>query len=200
MSDGGLHITDPRLLLEAARVFNVAGPDYRVASNVIAEEARKALEAADASKVQPEVRQAILADGAALRLSGRVGGGYSAALELLKGISDTKEQDVDGRLHLLRALANGQKYNEERRVKNKPANDPDLEPLRKQIRADLGFAFAFATNASLKEANRLFWRPRRDQVDEEDLTQIYEDDAEFRNLVEPPTAQAPAQQGVVSGG
>ena len=69
-----------------------------------------------ATSVDQGVKDAIVGDAAALRLSRRVGSypQYAAALKLLDDrlAEEKTDQDVDkdGRLHLLRALANGQKW------------------------------------------------------------------------------------------
>jgi|GEM_PF-1550377 hypothetical protein len=169
---------DPRLLLEASRVFNAAGPDYRALAEIIN---GSALEARD--KADPDVRRAILGDAVALRLSGRVPGGYQQALDLLKDIGDDpKKDDPDGRLHLLRALARGQMYREERKA-GKSADS--LAALRVEIRKDL--AFAFTQNNELRYDNRRFWQaaPAAATATEtaDDLRQVWEEDAEFRALV-----------------
>jgi hypothetical protein len=132
--------TDPRLLLEPAWVFNAAGRDYRAAAEVVAE---LALHAED--DAEPRVRQAIVGDAAALRLSGRVSGGYQAALDLLEPIRDAETDDPDGRLHLLRALANGQKYASETKE--------NRDQLRAKIAADL--KIAAKQNPGLR---RTFWQ------------------------------------------
>jgi hypothetical protein len=175
--------TDPRLLLEAARVFNAAGADYKTIAEVVAESAVQARDKAD-----PTIRDAIIGDAGALRLSGRVPGGYRAALELLNEMGP----DADGRLHLLRALANGQKYRATLRAgRQKEANE--LDDLRRQIREDL--AFAFERNAGSKAANQHFWRPTVAALAavgarEDDLWAVYEDDPEFRKLVDLPASGA----------
>lgn len=163
---------DPRLLLEAARVFNAAGSGYRTITEVVAELALK-----EKAKADPDVRRQIIGDAAALRLSGRIPGGYQQALTLLQDVRNLKEDDPDGRLHLLRALARGQKYRDERGA-GKPQADPDLTALRNDIRTDT--AFAFAQRDSLKAANRDFWRQGGEGGD---LHQVWEDDQEFRKLV-----------------
>jgi hypothetical protein len=194
MSD--IRSTDPQLLLEAARVFNAAGRDYRSAAEIVAE---LALQSKD--KAPPPVRQAIIGDAAALRLSGRVLGGYSAALELLNGTADTKEADPEGRLHLLRALANGQKYKEARQS-GKSSQDPELQAIRSEIRKDL--AFAFEQNPTLRSANRHFWQPpppsmAAEGCHEDDLWDVYQDDPEFRQLVSP-AAEGNPNAGPPAGG
>lgn len=177
MSETRARLTDPRLLLEAARVFNAAGTDYKTIAEVVAESALQARDKAD-----PTVRDAIIGDAVALRLSGRVPGGYRAALELLNEMGP----DADGRLHLLRALANGQKY-KEARLAGKPKDDPELIALRRQIRDDL--ESAFSKNERLRVANQRFWQPAAvapaagDR--EDDLSDVYKDDPEFRALVDP---------------
>jgi hypothetical protein len=165
--------TDPRLLLEAARVFNAAGTDYRTIAEVVAELALQAKDKAD-----PNVRRQIVGDAVALRLSGRVPGGYQHALELLRDVHDVKEDDPDGRLHLLRAFARGQMCRDERQA-GKPADDRVLTDLRAEIRKDL--KFTFEQNKSLKADNRRFWRPSA--TSDNDLLQVWEDDPEFRKLV-----------------
>jgi hypothetical protein len=181
MNSSQLSGTDPRLLLEAARVFNAAGPDYANAAGVVAEQALKALQALKPETIDPGVHQAIIADVAALRLSGRLPGGYDATLELLNEIQD----DSSGRLHLLRALANGQKYRATRAA-GKSKDDPEPVMLREQIRQDL--ETAFARNPRLKVANRHFWQPAAATLGpgaarEDDLWFVYEDDPEFQKLV-----------------
>jgi hypothetical protein len=164
------------LLLEAARVFNAAGADYKNIAEVVAESALQAREKAD-----PTVRDAIIGDAVALRLSGRVPGGYRSALELLSEIG----QDADGRLHLLRALANGQKY-KEARLAGKLKDDRELIDLRRQIREDL--ETAFSKNERLRAANQRFWQPTPAALvagaREDDLWAVYQDDPEFRKLVD----------------
>jgi len=178
----GIRSTDPKLLLEAARVFNAAGRDYRAAAEVVSD-----LALHSAEPVEPPVRQAIVGDAAALRLSGRVPGGYRATLDLLEGVADTKEADMEGRLHLLRALANGQKY-KEARLSGKPSQDPELVKIRDQIRQDL--KFAFDQDPSLRTTDQHFWQPpppvsAARGYDEDDLWEVFQDDAEFRKLVNP---------------
>ena len=187
--------SDPRLLLEAARVFNAAGADYRKVAEVVAE---LALQAAD--KADPEIRRMIIGDGVALRLSGRVPGGYRQALELLKAIGDKTDEDPDGRLHLLRALARGQMYRDAREAGKSP-DDAELAPLRAEIRQDL--EFAFAQDDTLKVENRLFWQAAPASLAagcdrQDDLRAVWLDDPEFRKLVGLPADQPtdpPAQPG-----
>jgi hypothetical protein len=168
---------EPRLLLEAARVFNAAGTDYKTIAEVVAESALLARDKAD-----PTVRDAIIGDTVALRLSGRVPGGYRAALELL----DQMGPDADGRLHLLRALAEGQKY-KEAQLGGKPKDDPELAGLRRQIREDL--EHAFSKNERLRAANQRFWQPAPATPAtgdrEDDLWDVYNDDPDFQALVDP---------------
>jgi hypothetical protein len=106
---------------------------------------------------------------------------------LLDGTADTKEADPEGRLHLLRALANGQKYKEARQS-GKPGQDRELEAIRRQIRKDL--AFAFEQNPTLRSANKHFWQPTAlstvsEGDREDDLRAVFQDDPEFRKLVSP---------------
>jgi hypothetical protein len=188
----------PDLLLETARVLNAAGPNFETAAAAMAAEALKVRDAA-----KPPIRDAITADGAALYLSGRLPGGYVEALKLLEPIDEPA--DSDGRLHLLHALALGQKYNAVQKpfVASKLDKDPELKNdpkglnkliqgntelanLTKQIKKDL--AAALARNPSLKEENKCFWNPEdsKDCVDEEDdLRLVFQDDDDgtFKALV-----------------
>jgi hypothetical protein len=165
------------LLLEAARVFNATGADYKTIAEVVAESALQARDKAD-----PTLRDQIIGDAVALRLSGRVPGGYRAALGLLNEMGP----DADGRLHLLRALAEGQKY-KEARLAGKPKDDPELVELRRQIREDL--EYAFSKNERLRAANQRFWHPAPATLvagdREDDLWDVYNDDPDFRALVDP---------------
>lgn len=189
----------PDLLLETARVLNAAGPNFETAAAAMAAQALSVRDAA-----QPAIRDAITADGAALYLSGRLQGGYEKALEVLGPID--QPADSDGRLHLLHALALGQKYNAIQRpfvaaeieknpgLKNDAAarkklikDNKDLSGLTEQIKKDL--ATAFARNPSLKEENQCFWNPKdsKDCVDnEDDLRLVFQDDYDgtFKSLVE----------------
>ena|SRR5271166_410458 len=190
MSDTRSATTDPRLLLEAARVFNAAGRDYRTAAEVVAELALQARDAAE-----PQVRQAIIGDAAALRLAGRVPGGYQAALELLEPIGDAEEDDEEGRLHLLRALANGQRY--------KDATEEARGQLRDKIIADL--KIALSRNPRLRRALPHFWQPPSPGEDpEDDLRAVYLDNRKlFDELITPAAggqAGPAGPQGGTTGG
>ena len=178
MSESRAEPADPKLLLEAARVFNAAGRDYKTIAEVVAELALEARDKAD----EPKVRGAIIGDAVALRLSGRISGGYQSALELVKEIRE--DDDWDGRLHLLRAFANGQKYTD--RKKTKPTNDSELLGLRGQIFCDL--EIAFSKNKLLRDANKRIWLPDLPAAAgdrEDDLSEVYQDGPEFRILVDP---------------
>jgi hypothetical protein len=173
---------EPDLLLEAARVLNAAGPAFEDAAAALAAEALKVRDRAD-----PDVRDAITADAAALYLSGRLPGGYEEALKVLDPVD--KAADTDGRLHLLHALALGQKYNAVRKSSKERAA-PAPKRLRSQIRKDL--SVAFARNPSLREENKGFWDPkaRLDRAGrEDDLQKVFEDDDQFKLLVEPSSAK-----------
>jgi hypothetical protein len=193
-------VDDPHLLLEAARVLNAAGPTYQ---NAAAALAQAALQVRD--KAEQEVRDAITGDVAALLLSGRLPGGYREALTLLKSIGEKPrgDSDTNGRLHLLRALAKGQKYKALLEAKAKAGkvvdDDPELKALREEIREDLKFAFGQEGGESLKEANRPFWDPHSEQEDlaaeEADLRAVYQADTEFQQLVDTPPAPAPDKTG-----
>src|ERR1700744_2661024 len=94
---------NPDLLLEASRVMNAAGAEYANAARLVSGWAVQSL-----AKAAPLTRAAILGDAAALCL--RTPGHYDEALEKLQQIDTPDCPDPDGRLHMLRALANGQKY------------------------------------------------------------------------------------------
>lgn len=209
MSDAAPAGSDPQLLVEAARVFNAAGNDYETAARLVAELALEAVKKFSAAERKDEtraqVRRAAYGDAAALRLSGRVSGGYEAALGLLSEIigPTDPDPDPDGRLHLLRALANGQKYNEAR-ARGTAAADQALVDLRAAIRRDLGFAVDVRKTPEDKRglltANQHFWLPDPGQKDECDLAQVYQEDPAFQALVgaapagarPPPPAMPPA--------
>ena len=191
MSD--IRSTDPKLLLEAARVFNAAGRDYRGAAEVVAQ---LALESKD--EAEPPVRQAIIGDAAALRLSGRVPGGYRAALALLEPVGDAEADDPDGRLHLLRALANGQRYAQEPAARNQ---------LRKSIIDDLKIALHRNPKVSLGLPH--YWQPRPLALaeggdPEDDLRAVYLDTPGFEALIGlpgvAPSSVAPAGAAGPQGG
>lgn len=207
MNDSASLAKNPHLLLEAARVLNAAGPPYENAAAAIAQAALQVRDLADA-----DVREAITGDVAALYLSGRLPGGYEEALTLLAPVDDAAtDSDKSGRLHLLRALAKGQKYTALNQAKAKMPQradlDAEMEALKKQIRKDL--EVAFTRNPNLKESNKPFWDPDATAVDfaeqEADLRAVHKDDAEFRKLVgsfqpqpEPqPSPSAPKDDGVI---
>jgi hypothetical protein len=179
MSGEPVKALDPSLLLEASRVMNAAGPDYANAAKLVSGWALK-----NVSKADPETRAAIVGDAAALRL--RVPGSYEKALELLTDIDGKECPDDDGRLHVLRALANGQKYKALKRA-GKAGRD-ELDNLKKQIREDL--AVAFKRDPTVKQDNRGYWVPPSSTEEgavtgdaEDDLREVFRDDAEFRALV-----------------
>ncbi|MBV8766665.1 MAG: hypothetical protein JOZ66_17290 [Hyphomicrobiales bacterium] len=186
MSDIRSAMADPKLLLEAARVFNAAGRDYRGAAEVVAELALQAKGTAEA-----RVQQAIIGDAAALRLSRRVPGGYRAALELLKSIDD----DEDGRLHLLRALAHGQKYTQ--------TPQEARGQLCAEILADL--KIAVDRNPELRATLPHFWRPSPAALVEgadleDDLQAVYLDNPRlFEELINPPAAGSTGATGGQAG-
>jgi hypothetical protein len=177
---------DPDLLLEASRVMNAAGEEYANATRLVSDWALKSL-----PKAGPATRAAILGDAAALRL--RTPGHYDEALEKLQEIDNPQCPDPDGRLHMLRALANGQKYTA-LKEKNKTAQKPEdktsesiLSQLRQQIREDL--ATAFQRDKTARRDNQGYWQPpttAEGEIAEDDLRQAYLDDPEFRKLVETP--------------
>jgi len=193
MSDGRLALTDPRLLMEAARVFNVRRSGYRNAAASVAEQALAALKVARKTTpeaVESEVEQAIIGDCAALRLADRVDGGYREALVLLdqqidkrqrNGVVDERRNDINGRLHLLRAFARGQRYKDLRNNEKKPVDGDEAKNLRQQIHNDLNFAFT--QNPKLWAINRPFWEPGRLPAEQADLIQAFEEDPELKQAM-----------------
>jgi hypothetical protein len=185
MSGKPVKSLDPSLLLEASRVMNAAGPQYANATRLVSDWAVQNL-----AKADPPTRAAILGDAAALRL--RTPGHYDDALEKLQEIDSPNCPDLDGRLHMLRALANGQKYTALKK-KNETAQKPEdrtpetaLIQLRQKIREDL--AVAFKRDETAKRDNERYWKPpttEKGDVAEDDLRQVYDDDPEFKKLVDP---------------
>jgi len=172
---------DPSLLLEASRVMNAAGPDYANAAKLVSDWALKNI-----SKADPVTRAAIIGDAAALRLRE---GKYAEALGQLTDIDSQQCPDPDGRLRVLRALANGQKYKALKR--SDKASPDELSGLQKQIRDDL--AIAFSRDATLKRDNQGYWDElKRAEVGgfgvEDDLEDVWRDDKEFQELVALPAA------------
>jgi hypothetical protein len=168
MSENRRDADDPNLLIEAARVFNAAGPQYRRLAKAALEWALQSKQ-----KAAPEVQAAIIGDAAAMQLSGRLRGGYREALGLLETANDAV--DTDGRLHLLRAVARGEQYKEEHKRTGSGADaeaTPDTGQLKTSIMDDL--KFAFAKNKNWREEYEKFWSSggtsgindeTRDQID-----------------------------------
>ena len=77
MADGAAQPSDPAMLIEVARVLNAAGE--LVGAVALVEAALQQVATAEAA-----VQAAIIGDAVALHLSGRVPGGYQAALGLLQ--------------------------------------------------------------------------------------------------------------------
>jgi hypothetical protein len=193
MSGADSH-NDAGLLLEASRVFNAAGSKYRKIAEVVSDLAVAAKDPAD-----DNTRTAILCDAAALRLSGRVPGGYEAALKLLADAKPDKSEDNGARVFLLRAFAYGQKY---KALARTPRSDRStevntilngvLEDLRSNLQK------AVDQRPSLAAANRHFWdknasirsgvRPDGDQ--EDDLEAAFEEHPELRTIMEIAEAKA----------
>ncbi len=134
MSDDGSVTDGPDLLIEAARVMNAAG-DRPSEAAALAELALSELNTAPS--LSAEAKEAVVGDCAALRLSRRVGGGYEAALKLLNDWLEGSKAlpDASGRLHLLRALAKGQKWHAP------AATQAEKDTLKTEIENDLRVAF-----------------------------------------------------------
>ena len=181
MSGERVKLLDPSLLLEASRVMNAAGPDYANAAKLVSDWALKNI-----SKADPVTRAAIIGDAAALRLRE---GKYAKALELLTDIDSQQCPDPDGRLRVLRALANGQKY---KALKHSGKASPDeLSGLQQQIRDDL--AIAFSRDPTLKRDNQGYWdKSKRAEAGrfgvEDDLEDVWYDDKDFQELVTLPAS------------
>jgi hypothetical protein len=122
---------DPALLIEAARVLNAA-EDW-AGAQALAELALQRV-----ARAVPEVQEAIIGDSVALRLAGRVPGGFQAALDLLNTPPATVLIALSARLRLLRALANGQRYEATAAAM---ATDQERLTLRTAVLDDLRFAF-----------------------------------------------------------
>lgn len=188
---------DPALLLEAARVFNAAGPNGRAIAEVVSDLAVKAIDKSD-----PKTAAAILCDAAALRLSGRVRGGFDEALKLLDQADPASSEDGGGRVDMLRALALGQKY----RAMKGGKSDAEIQALAPELKAVVdqareALASAFRKRPSLLEANVHFWdsnardahlkskgaavasgaAPAKDNKDrEDDLQMMFEDNPDMK--------------------
>jgi hypothetical protein len=193
----------PDLLIEAARIMNATGDRANEAA-AVAELALSELKTTPS--LPPKVQEAIIGDAAALRLSRRVAGGYEAALKLLNDYLQGSNAlpDATGRLHLLRALANGQKWH------TLPAADQaSRDKLKDAIKVDLSFALA---HGQRPEYLRPFWdltvarSPGRAIDDNEDDLAGIVDGTEIDELAKaaarqahPPAAQTPpSSQGTES--
>jgi hypothetical protein len=181
--------TDPALLLEAARVLNQAGPHYQTAAAALIQAALKVLD-----KASPEIADPIIGDASALYLSGRLPGGYQKALDLLRDIDDkNKHPDADGRLHLLRAFAMGQQYNDFSDRKSKTTDrqaqeklEKELDELVKKINDDLNVAFK-RSDGNLWQENQCAWRadPAEGCIpDEDDLRLVYKERSSFKDWID----------------
>jgi hypothetical protein len=193
MSGADSH-NDAGLLLEASRVFNAAGSKYRKIAEVVSDLAVAAKDPAD-----DNTRTAILCDAAALRLSGRVPGGYEAALKLLADAKPDKSEDDGARVFLLRAFAYGQKYKALARTPQS-ARSAEVNTIVNGVLEDLrsNLQKAVDQRPSLAAANRHFWdkdapirsgvRPDGDQ--EDDLQAAFEEHPELRTIMEIAEAKA----------
>jgi hypothetical protein len=85
MTDIETRADSPAFLMEAARVLNAAGSDYSTAAAALADSAwQKSDKALDNGEISEATADAIAGDAAALRLAGRLPGGYRVALAILK--------------------------------------------------------------------------------------------------------------------
>jgi hypothetical protein len=159
--------TDAGLLIEAARVFFA---DQRKTEAVVFAELSLAKLRDDAELLKnTELKQAIVGDAIVLRLGGWVPGGYKAALDLIQtflvdkakaaakptgtATADDLPDDAIGRMHVLRALANAQRY-----AKDTTLTDPVAkEQVRVQVMQDLKFVVDLGKYS--KDTLREFWRP-----------------------------------------
>lgn len=144
---------DAGLLLEAGRVIYAARRTNEAAALV-----ELALEAVDS---RPDLREAIIGDAAVLRLAGITPGGYEDTLRLLEPLTPKPGDaapalpDSTGRLHLLRALANGQKY--KATIRDGAAASPQAIDFQNRVLEDLKFALDKKIIA--KRSIREFWDP-----------------------------------------
>lgn len=202
MADTQLTLDGAELLMEAARVFNAAGGDYRGAAAALAE---AAWQKSQIAATDPAIRDAIAGDVAALRLSGRLPGGYRKALEILDtrindaaqaattatttsstdkndaGLQDQAKkneiaaEDTQLRLYLLRALSRGQEYRD-RANRGETKGSADMRTLRNEILADL--KIVFGKRPEWAALNERFWKPTKlDPAKEDDLVAAYSDAA-----------------------
>jgi hypothetical protein len=170
--------TDAALLLEAARVLYAA--QRKPEAVVMAEQALRSLKTQ--GTVPLALKQAIIGDTVVLRLSGDVQGGWQDALRLIHDYLEDKDGDLQddamGRLHLLRALANGQKYKNDRSA-----------DLRKQIIDDLEFTLKQGKIG--KVAIRRFWKPDHPDSGADDLAAFSVDDPDLKRLLDDPAPDPP---------
>jgi hypothetical protein len=85
MTDIETTADSPAFLMEAARVLNAAGSDYSTAAAALADSAwQKSSKALKDGEISEATADAVAGDAAALRLAGRLPGGYRVALAILK--------------------------------------------------------------------------------------------------------------------
>jgi hypothetical protein len=85
MTDIETTADSPAFLMEAARVLNAAGSDYSTAAAALADSAwQKSDKALKDGEISEATADAVAGDAAALRLAGRLPGGYRVALAILK--------------------------------------------------------------------------------------------------------------------
>ncbi len=196
---------DPAFLMEAARVFNAAGLDYWGASAALAE---RAWQDSQKGAVDADIADAIAGDAAALRLAGRLQGGYRGALAVLKTrIGDpipvpadapNNQADTRVRLYLLRALALGQQYKDQKRCGKSPG---EMVNSRANILSDIRFVFDRRPGSA--PLNEPFWMPPRDvptKDREDDLAEVYADDTEFQKYVDDQVSGSGAEANKAPGG
>jgi hypothetical protein len=168
MDGGAAQAPDLALLIETARVLNAAG-ELAVAATLVEVALRQVAGAA------PEVQAAIIGDAVALRLSGRLPGGYQAALDLLQTPQAQALIAATPRLLLLRALANGQKH---AATTFSAATRQDSDNLRNAVLADL--RSAFASDPTMPRAN-IHFLDGSGPSGEHDL-RSFQQDPEFRQV------------------
>jgi hypothetical protein len=167
MPDDKTEPTDAALLIEAARVFYAA--QRKAEAAVFAQLSLEELRGDAELQKNVDLKQAIVGDAVVLRLAGYVPGGYQSALDLLHEfledkptptapgtttqVPDNLPDDPTGRLHLLRAFANAQRY-----ARDTSLTDPVAkERVRMQVMQDLKVVVDKGKYS--KDTLREFWRP-----------------------------------------
>ncbi len=180
---------DAGLLIEAGRVLYAANRKDQAA--VIVDQAVDQVKTK--SDVKPDIRQAVVGDAVVLRLAGYVPGGYADALDLIATQLENPAHDLPnddaGRLHLLRALANGQRY-----AKDTSLDTAARTELLGRIVGDLKVVITIGkySRAMLREFCVAPIPPPADpRMRHDDLAAAYGESELKALLTDPPAAAAP---------